>query len=76
MPDSVNNPPHYNKGGIETIEGIKSALTGLDGFDAYLTGNIIKYMWRWKHKNGVEDLKKARWYLNKLIEQHEQEISL
>lgn len=71
MSDSVNNPPHYNQGGIETIDGIKSALTGLDGFDAYLTGNIIKYMWRWKHKNGVEDLKKANWYLNKLIEQYE-----
>lgn len=71
MSDSINSPSHYNQGNIETIDGINAALSGLDGFDAYLTGNIIKYMWRWKHKNGVEDLKKANWYLNKLIEQYE-----
>ena len=42
----------------------KAATT--DGFTGYLTGNILKYIWRWKHKNGIEDLRKARWYLDRL----------
>lgn len=62
------NPSHYKQGGIEAIDGIAAACTGLDGVEAYCTGNAIKYLWRWKHKNGVEDLKKAQWYINKLIE--------
>ena len=64
--DMVNRPPHYNKSGIECITAI-SAATG-DGFEYYLQGNIIKYVWRYPYKNGVEDLKKARWYLDKLID--------
>ena len=64
--DMVNSPAHYNKAGIETIDMIES-VTG-DGFEAYLQGNILKYLCRYKYKNGVEDLKKAQWYLNKLIE--------
>ena len=63
--DMVNNPPHYNKAGIETIEAIQ-AMTG-DGFQSYLQGNILKYLWRYQYKNGIEDLKKAQWYLNRLI---------
>lgn len=62
------NPAHYKQGGIEAIDGIASATHGLTGIDAVCTGNAIKYLWRWKHKNGVEDLKKAQWYINKLIE--------
>ena len=64
--DMVNRPPHYNKSGIECITAI-SAATG-DGFEYYLQGNIIKYVWRYPYKNGIEDLKKARWYLDKLID--------
>jgi hypothetical protein len=64
--DMVNNPPHYNKAGIETIEAIK-AMTDT-GFEYYLQGNIMKYLWRYRYKNGVEDLKKAQWYLNELID--------
>tara|TARA_Y100001938_G_scaffold145350_1_gene221790 strand:- start:986 stop:1294 length:309 start_codon:yes stop_codon:yes gene_type:complete len=64
--DMVNHPPHYNKAGIETIDAIQ-AMTG-DGFEFYLQGNIMKYLWRYRYKNGVEDLKKAEWYLAKLIE--------
>jgi len=64
--DMVNSPAHYNKAGIETIDIIQS-VTG-DGFETYLQGNILKYMCRYKYKNGVEDLEKARWYLNRLIE--------
>ena len=63
--DVVNHPIHYNKSGIETIDAIE-AMTN-EGFDYYLQGNIMKYLWRYKYKNGVEDLEKAQWYLNKLI---------
>jgi hypothetical protein len=72
--DMVNHPPHYNQGGIETIDAIKAALG--DGFPAYLTGNILKYMWRYKHKNGVEDLKKAQFYLNRLVKEMDTEVSV
>ena len=64
--DDVNHPPHYNASKIETIDMIESATE--HGVEYYLQGNIIKYMVRYRHKNGVEDLKKAQWYLNKLIE--------
>ena len=66
MDDFVNKPPHYTKGAIETIEAIESALG--KGFEFYLQGNILKYIWRYTHKNQIEDLKKAQWYLTKLIE--------
>ena len=64
--DMVNSPVHYNKAGIETIDALEAML--VDGFDHYLQGNIVKYLWRFRYKNGVEDLRKAQWYLNKLIE--------
>ena len=69
--DMVNHPPHYNKAGIETIEAIK-AMTD-DGFQYYLQGNIMKYLWRYRYKNGAEDLKKAQWYLSELIDVVENE---
>lgn len=68
--DVVNHPPHYTGGGIECIEGIKAAI-GLEGLKAFCAGNVMKYVWRYRNKNGVEDLKKARWYLDKLIEETE-----
>ena len=61
------NPSHYKQGGIECIEAMKVALGG--GFLGYLRGNAIKYLWRYDKKNGVEDLKKARWYLDRLIKE-------
>jgi len=64
--DMVNHPVHYNKAGIETIDAIEASTN--EGFKYYLQGNILKYIWRYEYKNGVEDLKKAQWYLNKLIE--------
>ena len=64
--DNVNSPPHYNQAGIECVDAI-AAATG-DGFEYYLQGNIIKYLWRYRYKNGIEDLKKAQWYLDKLIQ--------
>lgn len=69
--DTVNHPSHYTQGGIECIEAIKAATVGLEGIEAVCTGNAIKYSWRWKQKNGTEDLKKAIWYINKLIEEKE-----
>ena len=66
MKDMVNSPPHYNKFGVECIEAIQSA-TG-EGYEYYLQGNIIKYLWRYRYKNGVQDLEKAQWYLSRLIE--------
>ena len=69
--DMVNHPAHYTQGGIECIDAIKAAVTGLTGIEAVCTGNIIRYIWRWKFKNGLEDLKKCRWYIDKLIEEVE-----
>ena len=65
MTDKVNKPPHYNQGGVECIIAIESSMTP-EGFRAYLKGNVIKYLWRYEHKNGIEDLKKAQWYLARL----------
>ena len=71
MTDMVNQPPHYTAGTVECIEAIESAL-GPEGFAAYCRGQVIKYTWRTGRKgDAVEDLKKARWYLNRLIERME-----
>ena len=62
----VNSPPHYKQGDVECIEAIKAA-TG-DGYQGYLQGNIMKYIWRYRAKGqAVNDLKKAEWYLKELI---------
>ncbi len=65
--DAVNNPSHYTTGGIECIDAMQAMLSR-DEFIGYLRGNVFKYQWRYQHKNGVEDLKKAQWYANRLIE--------
>jgi hypothetical protein len=67
-PDLVNHPPHYTAGAVECIDAIKAAL-GDDGYKGYCQGQIMKYVWRFQHKNGVEDLRKAGFYLNELIKQ-------
>ena len=65
----VSHPDHYvSKTGMEVIDVIESFTTELNGIEATDTGNIIKYICRWKNKNGLQDLKKARWYLNHLID--------
>lgn len=69
MSDMVNHPSHYTAGSIECIDAIKEATKGLEGIEAVCTGNALKYLWRWKRKNGVEDLKKARWYIERLIQE-------
>lgn len=68
--DAVNHPEHYTSGGIECIDAIRASL-GMKEFADYCKGNVIKYVWRYRHKNGVEDLKKARVYLNWMIEAEE-----
>ena len=67
MEDAVNHPKHYNKHGIECIQAIRAALTA-EEFKGYCKGNVIKYTWREQYKNGLEDLKKAAWYLNRLVQ--------
>ncbi|EAD7926508.1 DUF3310 domain-containing protein [Listeria monocytogenes] len=62
--DNVNNPSHYTAGGIETLDYIKAKVSD---YPSYAVGNIIKYVSRYEHKNGLEDLKKAQFYLNDLI---------
>ena len=66
--DMVNNPPHYNQTGIECIHAISAATD--KGFRYYLQGNVMKYLWRFDYKDKpLEDLQKAQWYLDKLIEE-------
>lgn len=67
--DLVNSPPHYTNGKIECIEAIESALTP-EELQGYLKGNIIKYLWREAMKGGAEDIKKARWYVGRLLGEH------
>lgn len=67
--DPVNSPSHYASGDIECIDAIKASMTH-EAFLGYLKGNIQKYMWRYEKKiNPLEDVKKARWYMNKLVDE-------
>ena len=71
MSDNVIHPIHYNQGGIECIEAIKAATVGKAGIEAFCVGNAIKYLFRYETKNGIEDVKKAAWYVNRLISELE-----
>jgi hypothetical protein len=64
----VTQPDHYNKGAIEAIEAIKASMHPQE-YKGYLKGNCLKYLWRYEYKNGVEDLRKARVYLDWLIKE-------
>ena len=68
-PDNVNHPKHYCKGGVESIDFVRAAVSNLSGFEAVCVANIIKYMWRYKEKNGLEDVMKAGKYLEWLQEE-------
>lgn len=61
------NPDHYKQGGIETIDFMKAKMTPVQ-FEGYLLGNVFKYLSRYQYKNGIEDVRKSQWYLNKLIQ--------
>lgn len=70
----VSHPSHYiSSNGLETIDVIEAFTAELKGIEATDTGNIIKYICRWKQKNGLQDLKKCMWYLQHLIEHVEKE---
>jgi hypothetical protein len=64
-PDPVESPAHYNVGEVQAIDYIQQQLGS--GVKSYLEGSVLKYMHRWRFKNGVEDLRKARWFLDRLI---------
>lgn len=65
--DAINKPAHYNQGPIECIDAMQIVLTPGE-YRGFLKGNAIKYLWREENKGGIEDLRKARWYLDRLIE--------
>lgn len=64
--DPVDRPAHYAFGGVEAIEALESSMSK-EAFRGFLKGNVMKYVWRYEQKNGLEDLKKAKWYLKQLI---------
>ena len=67
--DPVEQPDHYNKGSIEAIEAIKASMPKHE-FRGYLKGNALKYLWRYDYKGKpVEDLRKCRWYVHRLIQE-------
>lgn len=69
--DNINHPTHYTSTKIETIEIIRDKLSA-EAFEGFCIGNVLKYVTRYKLKNGFEDLKKARWYLDKIISVQEE----
>lgn len=71
--DTVNHPEHYTAGKVECIDALEAATSGLTGIEAVCTANAIKYLWRWKLKNGAEDLNKAKWYIDRLIQRQGKE---
>lgn len=64
---SAINPGHYRAGNVECIEALASATINKRGIESICTANIIKYLWRYEQKNGIEDVRKAQWYLNRLL---------
>jgi hypothetical protein len=67
----VTKPIHYNQGGVECIDAIRASL-GPKGFQAYCKGNVMKYLWRYEYKNGMEDLRKAEVYLSWMTQSKEE----
>ena len=71
-PDMVNHPQHYTQGGIECIDALKAATVGKHGIEAVCVANVIKYLWRFEEKNGIEDVRKAEWYIKRLLKELEE----
>lgn len=67
LKDNVNHPSHYTQGKVECIDALESATIGKSGIEAVCVANVIKYLWRYEEKNGIEDVKKAQFYLNRLL---------
>ena len=72
VPDMVNHPKHYTQGGIECIDALKAATVGKRGIEAVCVANVIKYLWRYEEKNGIEDVRKAKWYVERLLKELEE----
>ena len=72
VPDMVNHPQHYTQGGIECIDALKAATVGKRGIEAVCVANVIKYLWRYEEKNGIEDVHKAKWYIERLLKELEE----
>lgn len=70
--NAVKHPNYYCQGGIECIKAIEASMSP-EGFQDYCKGNVMKYIWRWREKNGLEDLKKAQVYLGWMIESKEKQ---
>ena len=74
--DPVNHPPHYTTGGIETLDVIRAKMSS-DRFQGYLMGNVLKYLLRCEYKEKrIEDIKKAQFYLNALVEEMDKNASI
>lgn len=71
--DNVNHPAHYTAGGIEYVDAMKACVSGLNEMEAACTSHALKYLWRWKHKNGAEDIRKCIWWLERLLKEVEDE---
>ena len=67
VPDMVNHPQHYTQGNIECIDALKAATVGKRGIEAVCVANVVKYLWRYEEKNGIEDVRKAKWYIERLL---------
>ena len=72
IPDMVNHPQHYTQGGIECIDALKAATVGKRGIEAVCVANVIKYLWRYEEKNGIEDVRKAKFYIERLLKELEE----
>ena len=73
----IEKRDYYNHGAIEAIDAIESACTGLTGYEGFLTGTVLKYMFRWRWKGtAVADLRKARYYLDRLIAEQEKALGI
>lgn len=69
--DNINHPLRYTKGDVECIDAIKAATVGKTGIEAVDVGHVIRYLWRYEEKDGLESVKKAQWYIEHLIKQLE-----
>ena len=73
----IEKRDYYNHGAIEAIDAIESACAGLSGFEGFLTGTCLKYLFRWRWKGtALADLKKARYYLDRLIAEQEKALGI
>ena len=71
-PDMVSHPKHYTQGDIECIDALKAATVGKRGIEAVCVSNVINYLWRYEEKNGIDDVRKSKWYIERLLKELEE----